>query len=259
MVTNTHPFLDHPSPIPFAHRGGTDEGPSGGVPENTLPAFQSAVDLGYRYLETDVHVSSDGVLFAFHDSTLDRMTDTSGSIEDMTYTEVRKVRVRGTEPIPVFEDLLVTFPDARINIDPKLDSSVAPLISMLRRLDCLDRVCIGAFSDKRLAHIREELGEDVCLGLGPRSTGKLVAASRGVRVRSFPGQVAQVPPARGPVTIVDAKFLAAAHRAGIAVHVWTINERSEMERMIDLGVDGIMTDQTAMLKEVLQERGLWHR
>jgi len=259
VVTTTHPFLNHPSPIPFAHRGGADDGPSGGAPENTLAAFQNAVDLGYRYLETDVHASSDGVLFAFHDSTLDRMTDTSGSIEEMTYSEVKQVRVRGVEPIPVFEELMTAFPGARINIDPKLDSSVAPLLSMMRRLDCLDRVCIGAFSDKRLAHIREELGDDVCLGLGPRNTGKLVAASRGLPIRSFPGQVAQVPPMRGPVTIVDPKFIEAAHRAGIAVHVWTINERSEMERLIDLGVDGIMTDRTAELKEVLEERGLWHR
>jgi len=256
-VNSIHPFLDHPSPIPFAHRGGTDEGPSGGAPENTLPAFQDAIDLGYQYLETDVHASSDGVLFAFHDSTLDRMTDTSGAIEDMTYADLRAVRVRGSVPIPVFEDLLSTFPDARINIDPKLDSSVGPLTSMLKRLDCLDRVCIGAFSDKRLLHIREELGDAACLGLGPRSTAKLVAASRGVRVRSFPGQVAQVPPMRGPVTIVDPKLIAGAHRAGIAVHVWTINERDEMQRMIDLGVDGIMTDRTALLKEVLEERDLW--
>ena len=223
-----------------------------------MPAFQNAIDLGYRYLETDVHATTDGVLLAFHDSTLDRLTDTTGTIEAMSYDETRQVMVGGREPIPLFEDLLTTFPHARINIDPKLDSSVAPLLAMLRRLDCLDRVCIGAFSDKRLAHIRDELGADVCLGLGPRHTAKLVGAAHGLPAGSLPGQVAQVPPKTGPVTIVGAKFVSRAHRSGIAVHVWTIDDPAEMNRLLDLGVDGIMTDRPAELKRVLEARDQWY-
>jgi glycerophosphoryl diester phosphodiesterase len=247
-----HPFLVHEGPIPLAHRGGAGE-----WPENTMPAFQGAIDLGFRYLETDVHATRDGVLMAFHDSTLDRVTDRVGVINELTYTEVREAKVNGKEPIPVFEDLLQTFPTARINIDAKEDSSVRPLIAMLRRLDCLDRVCIGAFSDKRLKGIRSELGDAVCLGLGPRSVAHLRVAAIGVPIRSVPGQIAQVPVKLGPLTLVDKRFIASAHASGVDVHVWTIDDAAEMTRLLDLGVDGIMTDRPAVLKRVLQERGQW--
>lgn len=222
-----------------------------------MGAFQGAIDLGYRYLETDVHATSDGVLMAFHDSTLDRVTDKVGVINDLTYAEVKQARIRGEAPIPLFEDLLTAFPEAKINIDPKEDSSVEPLLRMLRRHDCLDRVCIGAFSDKRLAYIRSELGSDVCLGLGPRQVARLRASTIGRRAKSFPGQVAQVPVKAGVVKLVEPRFVESANRNGIAVHVWTIDDPEEMRHLLDLGVDGIMTDRPAVLKQVLQERGQW--
>jgi glycerophosphoryl diester phosphodiesterase len=248
----THAFLDHEGPIPFAHRGGASE-----WPENTMGAFQGAVDLGFRYLETDVHATSDGVLMAFHDPTLDRVTDQVGVINELPYAEVKRAKVDRREPIPLFEDLLTTFPEARINIDPKEDSAVEPLIRMLRRHDCLDRVCIGAFSDKRLAHIREELGPEACLGLGPRQIARLRAATIGWPTRTFPGQVAQVPMKAGVVKLVEPRFIEQARRNNIAVHVWTIDDEDEMRHLLDLGVDGIMTDRPAALKSVMEERGLW--
>ena len=158
-----HAFLDAPLPIAFAHRGGASE-----APENTLPAFEHAVRLGYTHIETDVHATADGVLLAFHDDRLDRVTDLSGVISQMTYAEVAKARVDGREPIPRLEELLATWPDLRINIDAKHDTAVGPLVALLRSNDTFDRVCIGSFSDRRLRGLRREFGMRLCTSAGPR-------------------------------------------------------------------------------------------
>lgn len=243
-----HPFLDWPGPLAFAHRGGASDNP-----ENTMPAFQHAVDLGYTFLETDVHATRDGVLLAFHDSKLDRVTDRDGVIADLPWSEVGQARVDGREPIPLFEDLMEQFPDARVNIDCKADSAVDALISSLRRLDCLDRVLIGGFSDRRLRRLRRELGPDLCTSFGPQQIAALRFSGR----VPWGGQAAQVPVRQGPLTIVDEKFVARAHRRGLQVHVWTIDEPDEMHRLLDLGVDGLMTDRPQILKDVLVTRNAW--
>ncbi len=114
-----HPYLDHPAPLPFAHRGGAADGL-----ENTAAAFRRAVDRGYRYLETDVHATSDGKLVAFHDATLDRVTDSRGEIRALPWRAVRRARVAGREPLPLFEDLLEEFPPARWNVDLKAEAAL---------------------------------------------------------------------------------------------------------------------------------------
>ena len=249
-----YPFLDWPGPLPFAHRGGASE-----APENTLPAFEHAVRLGYRYLETDVHTTADGVLVAFHDDRLDRVTDRTGVVADLPWSAVREARVDGREPIPLLEDLLGAFPEARVNIDPKHDSAVEPLAEVLRRTGAVERVCIGAFSDRRLTRIRELTGPGLCVSMGPKQIGRLLAASHGL-----PGgggvtaPCAQVPPSQRRIPLVTARFVAEAHRRGVQVHVWTIDDRAEMERLLDLGVDGLMTDRPQVLKDVLVARGQWH-
>jgi glycerophosphoryl diester phosphodiesterase len=245
-------FLDHPGPIPFAHRGGAGE-----WPENTMPAFESAVRLGYRYVETDVHVTADGVLLAFHDDVLDRVTDRSGIIAELPWSEVQKAKVNGREPIPRLEDLLGGFPDLRVNIDPKHDAAVAPLIEVIEKTSALDRVCVGSFSDCRVSTMRKALGPTLCTALGPNGVRRLVVAAHGVPAGRFTNPCAQVPVKQGSVTIVNDRFLKAAHRRGIAVHVWTIDEASEMERLLDMGVNGIMTDRPALLRSVLERRGQW--
>jgi len=256
-ATTAHSFLDHDGPIPIAHRGGAVD-----QPENTMAAFQNAADLGYRYLETDVHVTSDGVLVAFHDATLDRVTEYSGRINEMTWVEVAKARVRGLDgtlaPIPRFEELMTTFPEMSVTVDPKQDSSVEPLAAALTDLDCLDRVCIGSFSDKRLRWFRERFGADVCLGLGTTAILKLRLTSWRFPLGSSPGEVAQVPTSTRGVRIVDKRFLATAKEQGLAVHVWTIDDAAEMGRLLDLGVDAIMTDRPQTLRSVFVERGLWY-
>ena len=250
----TFPFLDWPGPLAFAHQGAHV---AGGPGENTMAAFAAAVALGYRYLETDAHVTADGVLVAFHDDNLDRLTDRTGLIGDLPYAEVRAARVRGGEGVPLLEDVLAAWPDVRVNIDPKHDAAVAPLVDLIRRTGTLDRVCFGAFSDRRLARLRAALGPGACTSMGPRQVARLVAASRRMPAGSFPAACVQVPTNQGPIPLVTERFVAAAHERGLPVHVWTINDADEMHRLLDLGVDGIMTDRTDVLKDVLTARGSW--
>ncbi len=245
-------FLDHAGPLAFAHRGG-----AGDWPENTMPAFEHAVGLGYRYLETDVHATADGVLLAFHDDRLDRVTDRTGEIAALPFSVVAEARVDGREPIPLLEDLLGAFPDARVNIDPKHDDSVEPLIEVLERTAAVDRVCIGAFSDARLRTLRARLGPGLCTSMGPKEVARLRLDAISGRVHPTPTGCVQIPESFRGVTVTNAAVVRAAHRAGLQVHVWTVDDPAAMNRLLDLGVDGLMTDHPAVLKEVLTARSQW--
>ena len=252
-VNAAWPFLDWPGPLPFAHRGGASE-----APENTMPAFAQAVELGYRYLETDVHVTADGVLVAFHDDKLDRVTDGAGRLADLPWSAVQRARVDGREPIPLLEDLLGTWPEVRVNIDPKHDSAVESLAAVLLRTNAVDRVCVGAFSDRRIGRVRSLVGPNLCVSMGPRQVAALTAVSRGLPGGSHvTAPCAQVPARQGRLPLVTQRFVDAAHARGIQVHVWTIDDPGEMTRLLDLGVDGLMTDRPVVLKELLQQRGEW--
>jgi glycerophosphoryl diester phosphodiesterase len=255
-VNPSFPFLDHPLPLAFAHRGGASDSP-----ENTIAAFETSVALGYRYLETDVHVTADGVLVAFHDEQLDRVTDRQGRICDLDWDEVRRARVAGADgsvgEIPRMEDLFAAFPTARFNIDPKADASVDPLAEAITRCNAIDRVLVCAFSDRRIARARELLGPGLCTGLGPKGVARLRAAASRLPAGRFSAGAAQVPVSAGKVPLVTEAFIATAHRRGLQVHVWTIDDAAEMHRLLDLGVDGIMTDRPTVLRDVLIERGTW--
>ncbi len=247
-----YPFLEHQGLLAFAHRGGARE-----APENTMRAFDYAVGLGYRYLETDAYATRDGVLISFHDDKLDRVTDAKGRIEELSWAQLKPARIGGAEPIPLLEDLLARWPDTRINIDPKHDAAVAPLIGLIKRLGIEDRVCIGSFSGKRLRQVQDAFDGRVCTSLGPAGVVRLKAASAGLPVAQFREGCAQVPVKANTVTVVTRGFVEAAERAGLQVHVWTIDEEAEMRRLIDLGVHGLMTDRPALLKQVLVSKGLW--
>jgi glycerophosphoryl diester phosphodiesterase len=248
-------FLDEPTPLAMAHRGGAIE-----HLENTLPAFEACLALGYRYLETDVRVTADGVLVAFHDPTLDRVTDRSGRIDQLPWSEVAAARIGGREPIVRLEDLLGAWPDVRFNLDIKAAGVVAPLVRAVRRLGVADRICLASFSDARIAAARRAFGPSVCTALGPRGVAALRLSSYSPRaaglVRMQAG-CAQVPLQLGGRALVDERFVAAAHARGLQVHVWTVDSPEEAETMLDLGVDGIMTDRPAMLRATLEERGQW--
>lgn len=215
------------------------------------------------YLETDVHLSADGVVVATHDEDLGRVSDLDGVIAEMTWADIRTARLGGTEPVPIFDELLEAFPTQKFNIDPKSDAVTEALIETLVRHDALDRACIGAFSDDRLARIRERLGRDVCTSGGPKEIAGLVAAAKVPgsarrKPRSRPAyDCVQVPVRHKGVEIPTRRFLNAAHVRGVQVHVWTIDDPAEMHRLLDLGVDGIMTDRPSVLRGVLESRGTW--
>lgn len=249
-----HPFLDHDGPIAFAHRGGISH-----APENTMAAFQDAVDLGYTHVETDVHVTSDGVLVAFHDNDLQRTCGISGRIESTSWDTLRRARVDGREPIPRLTEILSAFPDLRVNIDCKTREAEDALIATLREHKCLDRVCLGSFSDKRLARFRQEFGSALCTSSGPREVARLVLASRTFSrlAGTSPALAAQVPVSQGPIPVITPRFVSAAHALGLVVHVWTVDDPTAISRLLDMGVDGVMSDDTRALRDVFRARGLW--
>jgi len=226
-----------------------------------MAAFDHARSLGYRYLETDVHVTADGALVAFHDPDLSRVSDRSGIISELTAAEVAQARIEAPDgsvhTIPLFDEVATAWPDARINIDPKSDEAVEPLIAAVRRADLLDRICIGSFSDARLERCRQSLGPGLCTSMGPREIAQLRAASFRLPTRAFRSQCAQVPTSWKGRTLVDARFLRVAHRHELDVHVWTVNNIHEMRRLLDLGVDGLMTDATKVLADLLTSRQSW--
>ena len=256
LMAAGHPYLDHDGPIAFAHRGGDSV-----APENTMAAFQDAVDLGFSYIETDVHVTSDGVLVAFHDDGLLRTCGIDARIEDTPWSVLEKARVNGKEPIPLLEDILTSFPSLKINIDCKTEQAEEALTRVLRSQDCLDRVCLGSFSDARLARFRREFGRGLCTSAGPRDVAKVVAASVSTAslARSVPALALQVPVRQGPLPVVTPRFVRTAHALGMAVHVWTVDDPVEISRLLEMGVDGIMSDDTRALKAVLVARGVWRQ
>jgi glycerophosphoryl diester phosphodiesterase len=248
-------YLDGPLPLAMAHRGGAIE-----HLENTLPAFEACVALGYRYLETDVRVTADGVLVAFHDATLERTTDRGGRIEHLPWAEVSQARIGGREPIVRLEDLLGSWPDVRFNLDIKAPGVLAPLVRAVRRLQVADRLCLASFSDARVAAARRLFGPSMCTSLGPRGVAALRLSSYSPRaaglVRMGAG-CAQVPLQLGGRALVDERFIAAAHLRGLQVHVWTVDTPEDTAALLGLGVDGIITDRPGMLRETLEKRGQW--
>ncbi|MFJ2892414.1 glycerophosphodiester phosphodiesterase [Streptomyces sp. NPDC087305] len=248
-----HPYLDHPGPIPFAHRGGAADGL-----ENTVFQFRRAVELGYRYIETDVHATADGKLVAFHDETLDRVTDGAGRIADLLWSDVSHARVAGKEPVPLFEELLETFPEVRWNVDIKAEPALRPLLDLLERTDSWNRVLVGSFSEKRVVRAQHLAGPRLATSFGTRGVLNLRLRSWGAPLPVRRSAVAaQVPEEQSGVPVVDRSFVRAAHARGVQVHVWTVNEADRMHRLLDLGVDGIMTDHIDTLREVMVERGVW--
>lgn len=246
-------FLDTPRPLAFAHRGGALE-----AEENTLPAFAHAVALGYGYVETDVQASRDGVAVLFHDETLDRMTGVTGRVEDLDWKQLSGVRTRGGAAIPRLDEVLAAWPGLRLNLEAKTDAAVLPMARAIRDAQAIDRVCVGSFRPARVAGLRAELGPGLCWS--PAHAGVLSVWLRGWGL-PLPGTGApclQVPRFFRGVPVVTPRFVAAAHGVGAQVHVWTVDEAADMAALLDMGVDGLMTDRPSLLRDVLTARGAWH-
>lgn len=251
-----HPYFDNGGrPVALAHRGFSLEGL-----ENSMRAFQAAVDLGYRYLETDAHGTRDGVAVALHDSTLDRTTDATGEVADHPWTHVKTARIGGVEPVPTLEDVLGTWPDVKVNVDVKGESGIGPIAAAIERTQAHDRVCVGSFSADRRRATLKLLSKPVAT---PAAQREAIAWWLGVWAKAEPkaslGEVdaLQIPWRNGPVPFIGRRHIDAAHAAGREVHVWTVNRRDHMEHLLDLGVDGLVSDRADILKDVLIARGQW--
>lgn len=252
-----HPYLAGTPPVALAHRGGARE-----APENSLRAFRRAVSLGLQYLETDVRATADAVPVVFHDESLARVTDRVGRIRDLPWREVRKARIGNAERIHSLEEMLDLFPDIRFNIDIKEDNAVQPVMDVLRRKDHLDRVCVASFSWNRLREVRAAFGTAVCTSLAPQEVAALAGRAK-LRPVSALGRLlfprgpvcVQVPRRAGALAVVTPGFVRQAHDRDWPVFVWTVDDPAEMHDLLDMGVDGLITDRPTVLQRVVQERG----
>lgn len=242
-------YRSRPGPLAIAHRGG-----AGLAAENTLEVFERSHALGVRYLETDVRITRDGELVVFHDAHLRRVTGREGRVHDHTLTELSALRVLGAGPVVSLREALTTFPDTCFTIDVKEAAVVAPLASLLRDLDAAHRVCAAASHGSWLRDLSDATGPDLSTALPWRHLVNL--ALRGPFAH---GQAAfaHLPLRLGRVPVFRDDLVARAHDAGIRVMVWTVDDPDTMHRLLDHGVDGIITDRPDVLREVLISRGQW--
>lgn len=239
----------------MAHRGFSRDGL-----ENTAAAFAAAVDLGYSYVETDVHATADGVLVAFHDYTLARVAGRDGDIGALPWSEVAQARIGGKEPIPLFDELLETWPTLRWNIDCKSDAAAPLLAEAIERHRAWDRVCVASFTDRRRRAVLSLVTRPVATVASPGMVGaaRLLGRTPFARMPIGPADCLQIPERSRRLPVLTATLLRQTHAAGAQLHVWTIDDPAAMHRLLDMGVDGIMTDRADLLKDVLIERRQWH-
>jgi len=241
-------------PLAIAHRGG-----AGLAQENSLAAFGLASALGLRYLETDIRVTRDGHLVCFHDETLGRVTSATGLVRSKSLQELRALRINGIESIPSFDEALDAFPEQFFSVDLKDEAAIEPLVKSLRRRGVAERVCIAGAWDGWLAHVRREVPE-VTTALGWRSLTALVSCARtGLRPPKAlaTAPFAHVPIKLGRVPILVERLVAMSHDIGVRVVAWTVDEPVAIRRLLDAGVDAIITDRPDVLREVLLSRDQW--
>ncbi|MGI8800197.1 MAG: glycerophosphodiester phosphodiesterase family protein [Pseudonocardia sp.] len=228
--------------------------------ENTVAGFRRAVAEGFQYLELDVRATADGVPVVHHDAILDRTTDAAGRIDSMPLAAVIAARVGGREPVPTLEQVLVELPDSRLTIELKDDRVVEPAMRLLEATGAFPRVCLGSYVEGRLQRVREVAGDRALTSMARRSAIALRARAWTRRmpvVLPMRGRLAQLPRRYGRITVIDPALLRAARRAGLEVHVWTVDLPDEMDELLDLGVDGLLSDRPDLLRDVLRRRGQW--
>ncbi len=247
-----HPVFDHPLPLAIAHRGGALE-----AEENTPGAFEHAIGLGYRFVETDVQASADGVAVVFHDDRLERMTEGRGRVDARPWAELSRLRTKGGAAIPRLDAVLDAYPSLHFILEAKSDAAVAPMADAIRRTAARGRVCVGSFRARRTARLRRLLGPDLAHSPAHLGIAQLWFAGWGLPLAGPRAAALQLPLAWRGIPLVRPRLVRAAHARGLQLHVWTVNDTAMMEWLIGIGVDGVITDRPSELKRLLQRRGQW--
>ncbi|WP_448810024.1 glycerophosphodiester phosphodiesterase family protein [Agromyces bauzanensis] len=246
-------FFDLPRPRVLAHRGLAIE-----APENTLLAFEKAADVGAAYVETDVHVSADGVAVVAHDPTLHRVAGRDVDVSRLTMAELRRVDLGHGQGFASLEEALDAFPGLRFNIDVKVEGAVEPAVAALERTRAASRVLLTSFSDRRRRRLGALVPDAVTsAGRAGVITTRIASSIRtdAALARARRGAAAlQVPERVGSLRLVTSRFVDALHRVGVEVHVWTVNDPADMTRLLDLGVDGLVTDRADLAVPLVAAR-----
>ena len=240
-----HPYLNVSGVAISAHRGGSIE-----APENTIESFVYSLEIGSSYIETDVQLSSDGIPYIFHDDDLSRLFGKDIIFNSLHSDEINKLMLFDKYKIPTLESTLIKFPNTLFQIDVKTDEVVLPALEVIKKTNSINNVCIASFSSKRLKQVHD-LYPEICLSMGPNEVLKLLLASYGLYKKKVPGNCLQIPIYQYGIKLVTRRFIRYIHEIGLKIHVWTINDEDTMQKLIDLGVDGIITDRPKALKDLL--------
>ena len=250
-IDNVHPFFEGFHFFGFIHRGGAEE-----ATENTLEAFQHSADMGFIFMETDIQGTKDGEVVIFHDHDLSRMANINKKIEELTYKEVKQIELVGGGRISSLNELLSSFPNLRFNIDFKTANTIDKGVEIIKQHKAISRVCLASFSSSRLKKIRKLAGPDSCSSMDQLEVVYQLLKSINLPSPRVYGFCAQVPTSQWGIPIVTKRFIDYAHKKNKFVHVWTIDTESEIEKLIELGVDGVMTDRPSVLQKVMKKKNL---
>ena len=240
-------YLDYDGLKVLAHRGGAEESY-----ENTTESFEYSQLLGCEFIETDVQVSSDGIPYIFHDDDLKRILNKPVRFDSLSSNEIDDLSIFNSCKIPKLSDTLLRFPNLCFQIDFKTDEVVMPALDVINDMNVFDRVCIASFNSKRLQNVRS-LYPDLCISMGPNEVFKTLLASLNLFKGEIPGDCLQIPMSYYGIKIVSKRFVDFVHSRGLKIMIWTINDIKTFKYLIDLGVDGIITDKPKLLFQTIEE------
>jgi glycerophosphoryl diester phosphodiesterase len=246
-------YFDGQTPRVIAHRGF----PSGHA-ENTIGAFRAAVEVGADILETDVHLSKDGQVIVAHDFDLSRVAGLPGLVSEYTASELAAIDLGFGQGFSTLVETLEAFPGAKFNIDVKVPEVVDPFVDVVSQMNVHDRVLVASFDETSRSRAVSRLPGVV----SSATSGHIIEG----RLRSWLGlsgatwamppeiRAIQVPPTHWGMALVTPSFVRMVHQKGLEVHVWTINEARDMERLLEMGVDGIVTDRADLAVKIVAKR-----
>ncbi len=239
-------YLDYSGMAVLAHRGGSLESF-----ENTIESFAYSQSIGCKFIETDVQVSVDGIPYIFHDESIKRLLGSDIIFSSLSSSEIDELKLFDNHHIPTLESVLNLFPDLYFQIDLKTDLVAKPALKVIKKNNAMHRVCIASFNSDRLKQVNSDYPE-ICLSMGPMEVIKLLLSSFGLYKKEISGDCLQVPMYWYGIKVVTKRFINFIHSKNLKIMVWTINDAKTFEKLIDLNVDGIITDKPKSLFKLLE-------